>query len=107
LDRRRIYILPTRQGYAFAVLLLCCFCGPSTTATAWASPSPSCWPAVALNSMWQAHDNLLGLIIHPGCADPVFVGQDAQFGPSGWKIPIPSRAMASPCNGGIESRRAM
>ena len=29
--------------------------------------------------MWQAHDNLLGLIIHPGYADPVFAGQDAQW----------------------------
>jgi hypothetical protein len=35
--------------------------------------------AVALNSMWQAHDNLLGLIVHSGGAEPVFAGQEPRF----------------------------
>ncbi|MFO1421131.1 MAG: hypothetical protein U1F59_09435 [Candidatus Competibacteraceae bacterium] len=34
---------------------------------------------MALNSTWRAHDNLLGLVIHPGGAEPVFAGQDARF----------------------------
>jgi len=29
--------------------------------------------------MWQAHDNLLGLVVQSGGAEPVFVGQDARF----------------------------
>lgn len=56
-----------------------CFCGRSITATAWV-----CLHLFAgggeQNSMWQAHDNLLGLIVHPAQVAPVFAGQPALFG---------------------------
>ncbi|NJM13662.1 MAG: DUF58 domain-containing protein [Synechococcaceae cyanobacterium SM1_2_3] len=79
LHRRRIYILPTRQGYAFAALLFVLFLWSVNYSNSMGFAFTFLLAAVALNSMWQAHDNLLGLIIHPGQADPVFAGQDAAF----------------------------
>lgn len=79
LHRRRIYILPTRQGYAFAVLLLVLFLWAINYSNSIGFAFTFLLTAIVLNSMWQTHDNLLGLIIHPGHAESVFVGQDAQF----------------------------
>ncbi|MBK8751966.1 MAG: DUF58 domain-containing protein [Candidatus Competibacteraceae bacterium] len=79
LNRRRIYILPTRQGYAFALLLFVLFLWAINYSNSMGFAFTFLLAAVALNSMWQAHDNLLGLILHPGCAEPVFAGQDAQW----------------------------
>ena len=79
LDRRRIYILPTSQGYAFAALLFLLFLWAINYSNSMGFAFTFLLAAVALNSMWQAHDNLLGLILHPGGAEPVFAGQEAQF----------------------------
>lgn len=79
LDRRRIYILPTPQGYAFSLLLLLLFVWSINYSNSMGFAFTFLLAAVALNTMWQAHDTLLGLIIHGHGADPVFVGQDAHF----------------------------
>jgi uncharacterized protein (DUF58 family) len=79
LERRRIYILPTGQGYAFATLLFLLFLWAVNYSNSMGFAFTFLLAAVALNSMWQAHDNLLGLIVHPGGADPVFAGQEARF----------------------------
>ena len=79
LTRRRIYILPTGQGYAFATLLFLLFLWAVNYSNSMGFAFTFLLAAVALNSMWQAHDNLLGLIVHPGGADPVFAGQEARF----------------------------
>ncbi len=79
LTRRRIYILPTGQGYAFATLLFLLFLWAINYSNSMGFAFTFLLAAVALNSMWQAHDNLLGLIVHPGGAEPVFAGQEAQF----------------------------
>ena len=80
LDRRRIYILPTRQGYAFALLLLVLFLWSINYSNSMGFAFTFLLSAVALNSMWRAHNNLLDLVIQPGGVEPVFAGQDAQFG---------------------------
>ncbi len=79
LIRRRLYILPTRYGYAFAALLFLLFLWAVNYSNSMGFAFTFLLAAVALNSMWRAHDNLLGLIIHSGVAEPVFVGQEAQF----------------------------
>jgi uncharacterized protein (DUF58 family) len=79
LERRRIYILPTRYGYAFAMLLLILFLWSINYSNSMGFAFTFLLVAVAHNSMWQAHDTLQGLIVHPGVAEPVFVGQEAQF----------------------------
>ena len=80
LDRRRIYILPTRQGYAFALLLLLLFLWSINYSNSMGFAFTFLLSAVALNSMWRAHNNLLDLVIQPSGVEPVFAGQDAQFG---------------------------
>ena len=80
LDRRRIYILPTRQGYAFALLLFLLFLWSINYSNSMGFAFTFLLTAVALNTMWQAHDNLLGLVIQGNGAEPVFAGQDARFG---------------------------
>lgn len=79
LERRRIYILPTRYGYAFAVLLFLLFLWSINYNNSMGFAFTFLLTAVALNSMWQTHDNLLGLTVHPGSAEPVFAGQEAKF----------------------------
>ncbi|MCP5157858.1 MAG: DUF58 domain-containing protein [Gammaproteobacteria bacterium] len=79
LERRRIYILPTRYGYAFAALLFVLFLWSTNYSNSMGFAFTFLLAAVAHNSMWQAHDTLLGLIVHPGEVKPAFVGQDAQF----------------------------
>ncbi len=79
LERRRLYILPTRYGYAFAALLFVLFLWSVNYSNSMGFAFTFLLVAVAHNSMWQAHDTLLGLIIHPGSAEPVFVGQEARF----------------------------
>ena len=79
LDRRRIYILPTRQGYAFALLLFLLFLWSINYSNSMGFAFTFLLAAVALNTMWQAHDTLLGLVIHADGAEPVFAGQDARF----------------------------
>ncbi len=80
LERRRIYILPTRYGYAFAILLFVLFLWSINYSNSMGFAFTFLLAAVAHNSMWQAHDTLLKLIIHPGSAEPVFAGQNACFG---------------------------
>ncbi len=79
LTRRRIYILPTGQGYAFAALLLLLFLWSINYSNSMGFAFTFLLAAVALNSMWQAHDNLLGLIVDSNGAEPVFAGQEARF----------------------------
>ena len=79
LTRRRIYILPTGQGYAFAALLFLLFLWSINYSNSMGFAFTFLLAAVALNSMWQAHDNLLGLIVDSGGAEPVFAGQEARF----------------------------
>lgn len=79
LDRRRIYILPTGQGYAFALLLLLLFLWSINYSNSMGFAFTFLLAAVALSSMWHAHDNLLGLILQGNGAEPIFAGQDARF----------------------------
>jgi len=79
LTRRRIYILPTAQGYAFATLLFLLFLWSINYSNSMGFAFTFLLAAVALNSMWQAHDNLLGLVVDSGGAEPVFASQEARF----------------------------
>lgn len=79
LERRRIYILPTRYGYAFALLLVVLFLWSVNYSNSMGFAFTFLLAALAHNSMWQAHDALLGLILHPGSAEPVFSGETLHF----------------------------
>lgn len=79
LDRRRIYILPTKAGYAFFVVLFVMFLWAVNYTNSLAFVLTFLLGAVVLNAMWRAHANLLQLQITPHHVEPVFAGQAAQF----------------------------
>jgi len=79
LERRRIYILPTGFGYVFALMLGVLFLWAINYNNSLGFALIFLLTAVGLDAMRRSHDTLLRLRIHPGKAEPVFVGQDAQF----------------------------
>lgn len=84
LDRRRIYILPTKQGIAFAVLLFAMLMGSMNYNNNLGFALTFGLAGMALVCMFHCHRNLCGLIVKPGQAESVFVGQTA-------KIPVQIR----------------
>ncbi len=79
LDRRRIYILPTRFGYAYALMLLVMLLWSINYNNNLGFVLTFLLAALGVMAMWQAHANLLGLRIHPPHAEPVFAGQTARL----------------------------
>ena len=79
LHRRRIYILPSRLGYTFCIIWLVMLLWAINYTNSLAFILTFLLAAVSLNAMWRTHNNLLGVTITPGSAEPVFAGQAAQF----------------------------
>ena len=79
LTHRRVYILPTRQGFAFALLLLIMLLGSINY-----SNSLGYFLTFLLASLFQVtifhtYNNLLKLSFGPAICKPVFAGDDASF----------------------------
>ncbi|MGM0676706.1 DUF58 domain-containing protein [Ectothiorhodospira marina] len=79
LNRRCIYILPTRQGYTFAMVLVVMLLGAINYSNSMAFMLTFLLAALGANAMWHTHRNLLGLRITRQPATPIFAGQSAQF----------------------------
>lgn len=79
LGLRRIYILPTRHGVLFAVLLLVMLLGSINYNLSLGYAFTFLLGSVALVSILHTYRNLAGLRITPGKAQPVFAGQEAVF----------------------------
>lgn len=79
LHRRRIYILPTREGWLFAALLLIMLLGATNYSNSMAFMLTFLLAGLGTNAMWHTHRNLLGLEVIRGEAAPVFSGQEARF----------------------------
>lgn len=79
LHRRRIYILPTRYGCLFALLLFVMLLGAMNYSNSMAFALTFLLASLGLNAMWHTHRNLLGLHVVKGHAKPVFAGQVAHF----------------------------
>ena len=79
LHRRRIYILPTRFGLYYALMLAVMLLGAVNYANSMAFILTFLLTALGANALWQTHRNLLHLRV--GCvgAAPVFAGEEAQF----------------------------
>ncbi len=79
LDRRRIYILPTRQGLAFAAVLLLMLSGAVNYNNALAYLLTFLLTSMALVSLLHTYRNLAGLRVSARPAEPVFAGGRAHF----------------------------
>jgi uncharacterized protein (DUF58 family) len=76
---RRIYILPTKLGVAFALMLTAMFVGAMNYANNLALALAFLLGAMALTAMHHCHRNLAGIRVRSAGAEPVFAGHDATF----------------------------
>lgn len=79
LDQRRIFILPTRQGAAFAVALLLMLLAGINYQNSLAYGLTFLLFSLALVAMLHTYRNLAGLQLAGGGASPVFAGEVAGF----------------------------
>ena len=79
LHNRRLYILPTRFGYLFALMLLVLFLAAINYQNSMAFVLTFMLTALAIISLWQTHKNLLGIEISLQTPRPVFKGELCEF----------------------------
>jgi len=79
LHSRRLYILPTRFGYLFAMLLMFLFLAAINYQNSMAFVLTFMLTSLGLVSLWQTHKNLLGLRVRMQIPRPVFCGEDCEF----------------------------
>jgi uncharacterized protein (DUF58 family) len=79
LERRRIYILPTRYGIAFGCLLFAMLLGSLNYGASLAFALTFLLTGLGLVMLYHCHENLLGVEVAFAGAPPVFAGEDAQF----------------------------
>ncbi len=79
LQRRRIYILPTRAGVGFGLLLAFMLVAGLNYANSIALFLTFLLGGFALVSMHQCHRNLLGLSLHAAAAPATFAGRPGQL----------------------------
>lgn len=94
LARRRIYILPTRQGMIFGVLLIAMLLGSMNYSSSLGFILTFFLASLGFVAMHHTHRNLEGLEIAAGHAAPVFAGDDAIF-------PLLARNRAAVIRGGV------
>jgi uncharacterized protein (DUF58 family) len=79
LSGRRIYIVPSALGIAFALMLFAMFLGAMNYANNLALGLTFMLGALALTAMHYCHRNLAGVQIRSAASEPVFAGQTARF----------------------------
>ncbi len=79
LRNRRLYILPTRFGYVFAMMLLFLFLAAINYQNSMAFVLTFMLTGLGIISLWQTHKNLLGICVHLRIPRPVFSGEDCEF----------------------------
>jgi uncharacterized protein (DUF58 family) len=79
LHNRRLYILPTRFGYMFAVMLLLLFLAAVNYQNSMGFVLTFMLTALAIVSLWQTHKNILGLEVYLQTPQPVFAGESCDL----------------------------
>jgi uncharacterized protein (DUF58 family) len=79
LQNRRLYILPTRFGYLFAIMLLFLFLAAINYQNSMAFVLTFMLTSLAIISLWYTHKNLLGVNIKLQIPRPVFCGQASEL----------------------------
>ena len=79
LTQRRLYILPTRHGLIFALMLLVMLLGSINYANSMGFVLTFLLGSLAVVSILHTYRNLAQLTVSAGKSAPVFVGQEARF----------------------------
>lgn len=77
IPRRRVYIVPTRFGYVFAMMLLVMLLGAMNYGNSMAFLLTFLLTGLGLLCMHHTHANLVNLQLRAGSARPVFAGETA------------------------------
>ena len=102
LDRRRVYILPTRTGVLFALLLLILLIGSINYGKSLGFMLTFLLVAAGNVAMFATWRNLAGLVLRPGGGAPVFCGQLIQFSVQLENTDALSRYSIAVSQGGVE-----
>lgn len=79
LHNRRLYILPTRFGYLFAVMLLGLFLAAINYQNSMAFVLTFMLTSLAIVSLWHTHKNLLGVSVRAQIPRPVYCGEQIEL----------------------------
>jgi uncharacterized protein (DUF58 family) len=79
LINRRLYILPTRFGYIYALMLIVLLLAAINYQNSMAYALTFLLTAIGIISLWQTHKNLLGLGVELKTPEPVFQGNQLFF----------------------------
>lgn len=79
IPRQRIYIVPTRYGYVYALLLLLMLLGSMNYSNSMGFALTFLLAGLGLVAMHYTHANLVHLQVRAGRAPPVFSGETAHF----------------------------
>ncbi|MDH3219626.1 MAG: DUF58 domain-containing protein [Gammaproteobacteria bacterium] len=79
LHNRRLYILPTRFGYLFAMMLLFLFLAAINYQNSMAFVLTFMLTSLGIISLWYTHKNLLGVSVRMQIPRPVFCGEVCEF----------------------------
>lgn len=79
LHHRRLYILPTRFGYLYALMLVVLLLAAINYQNSMAYVLTFLLAALGIISLWQTHKNLSGLTIELKTPGPVFQGEDLEL----------------------------
>ena len=79
ISRRRVYILPTRFGYGFALLLLVMLLGAMNYSNSMAFALTFLLSGLGLVAMHHTHANLVNIRVRSVRVKPVFAGDQARF----------------------------
>lgn len=79
LERRSLFVLPTREGFYFGFVLIVMLVAGMNYANNLAYGLAFLLAAVGIVGVLHTHRNLSGLRLEPGAAPPVFAGQNAVF----------------------------
>ncbi len=94
LDQRHLYILPTRFGYLYALMLAALLLAAINYQNSMAYVMVFTLTAIGILSLWQTHRNLLGLVIESQRPAAVYAGE---------ALPLPLRVS----NPGSQARYAV
>lgn len=79
INRRRVYIVPTRYGYVYGVLLLVMLLGAMNYSNSMAFALTFLLAGMGLLSMHHTHGNLVNLSLRARRVPPVFAGEVAHY----------------------------
>lgn len=79
INRRRVYILPTRYGYGYALLLMVMLLGAMNYSNSMAFALTFLLAGLGLVGMHHTHGNLVNVEVRQTRVAPVFAGETARF----------------------------